>query len=246
MENANGSRHGNSHNLVQHAQDSIAGLLLVGTKALASEGSSYAATRSGNCRGCRTRKKKWEDLSCLSFSFWQGWQGLLISLWQTWFRGRSWKVLHPCHGPFGTGFLWHAMAHGRYQPPLGGQKSSHWPLADLSSKSSESHWTHKTHESHGNIWQHMATSFHVISCNMNSAIPPVDFRFKTPQYTVCAAASIYVQTTYMWMYSYIYVCVCVCVCVCAIHVLSLPVRFHIEFPQHNPKNGSLKYKCIDL
>lgn len=57
MENANGSRHGNSHNLVQHAQDSIAGLLLVGTKALASEGSSYAATRSGNCRGCRTRKK---------------------------------------------------------------------------------------------------------------------------------------------------------------------------------------------
>ena len=95
-------------------------------------------------------------------------------------------------GPFGTGFLWHAMAIGRYQPPLGAQKSSHWPLADLSSKSSESHWTHKTHESHGNIWQHMATSFHIISCNMNGAIPPVDFRFKTSQYTVCVSASIYV------------------------------------------------------
>ena len=35
--------------------------------------------------------------------------------------------------------------------------------------------------------------------------------------------------------------------VCVQYMVSLyQFRFHIEFPQHNPKNGSLKYKSMDL
>ena len=157
MENANGSRHGNSHNLVQHAQDSLAGLLLVGTKALASEGSSYAATRSGNCRGCRTRKKNWEDLSCLSFSFWQGWQGLLISLWQTWFRGRSWKILHPCHGLSWT--IWDRLpvtCHGPWPIPTASGRTEELSLATCRPKLQE---LRKPLDAQNTwvTWQHMAT-----------------------------------------------------------------------------------------